>query len=300
METNTKALMKQVTDQADSMVQWSDEKRKEFAGTFDARVRAAQYILIKAAEEVYQKATSRQFLSKKHARKVFGADQYGYFHRNDVSHLYDKERNNYNYVIGGRSLNDLNEIAAEQAKEIMKTLPPLKKAVEIISPEVSQMLISKEKLEKTGQKYLDQLDEISGDIDLDDLDQSMTLKAFRDFVKGREKKRKALVTKLNEIGEEVSELDEKIAKHLYKGIPGLSDAIVDAINTCTDKSKALSEMSRRVTEKVMFGDSEAAMSILRNFEKDEAKVSDDVRQQLLGAVEALKLKAAPKKKGAAK
>ena len=63
-------------------------------------------------------------------------------------------------------------------------------------------------------------------------------------------------------------------------------------------------MSRRVSERVAFGDSDGALSLLEFFEKDEAVVSDNIQAEFDTALEKLhlskkavkQLKAAKKKK----
>jgi len=71
-------------------------------------------------------------------------------------------------------------------------------------------------------------------------------------------------------------------------LPGLSEAVVKLITQYTDKATAFSALNRRVAEQVQFGDSEAALSMLKSFEKDEATVSSEVREQFDQALEALK------------
>jgi hypothetical protein len=187
-------------------------------------------------------------------------------------------------------------IAETRANSIMRTLPPLKKAVEVISPDVAKLIVERDALEKKAQSLYDKLEEIGGPLDLTDMDQNMSVGALRKFIKDRDTKRKRLAFQLKEIGEETEQLNSTIGKKLYAGIPGLSDAVVDVVTSTYDKAKAFGELERRVSEKVMFGDSQTAMDIFRSFEADEEKVSKDIRNQLLGAVKALKLNAVPKKK----
>jgi len=279
--SDTVALMKQIEN--DAMVTWTDERRKDFVGTFSKRTRVSQYLLTRTAEVIIKCALSKHFISQKHVNKL----NYNGF-RSNASAFFDKS-SNYNGTVAGRTAAELDELAEIKAKEILSGLPPLKKAISIIDPETSQMIINKEKLEASGQKYLDQLDEISGDLDLSDLDQSMTLCELRALVKKRDKRRRVLVAKLNEIGEELAGLDKTISKRLYAGIPGLSDAVVHAINACKEKTTAIGEVSRRIEEKVMFGDSEAALEILQSFEQDELEVSDEIRAEFKQAMEKLKL-----------
>ena len=116
------------------------------------------------------------------------------------------------------------------------------------------------------------------------------------MVKNTEKKRTGLITKINELTEEGLELDSDINKALYSGLPGLSDAVLAAICSMMERAKALSQMGRRVGEQVMFGNSEAALELLRRFESDEVKLSDDVKMELGQAMDKLKLAVATNKK----
>lgn len=272
-ELSTTDLIKQL--ETDSMAEWSDNRRKDFTNIFDKRTKVSQFLLLETARIIAQKAASRNFISEKHLNKI---DFRNY-------------RNNYHIQnsIGDRSVDDLVKIAEDKAKEILKNLPPLKKAISIIDPETSQMIIDKEKFEAKGQKYLDRLTEVSGDLDLSDLDQGTTLRELKIIVKKREKLRRVLVDNLNELGEELSVLDKTISKRLYAGIPGLTDAVIHTIVSCRDKATAMGEVSRRVEEKVMFGDSTAAMEILQSFENDEAEVSEEIRAEFKIAMKKLKL-----------
>jgi len=275
--TDTTELVKQIEN--DAMTDWSDERRKDFVGTFNKRTDVSRHLLNKTAEAIAESAIKRNFIGNKHYRKLNMQPNYAYYSK-----------------IGGRDVNELDELAKTKAKEILAGLPPLKKALSIIDPETSQMVIDKEKMELSGQKYLDQLDDISGDVNLSDLDQSMSIGELRAMVKKRDKRRRQLIDKLNEIGEELSELDKNIAKRLYAGIPGLSDAVVNAVVSCQDRAIAIGELSRRVEEKVMFGDSSAAMEILQSFEKDETEVSTEIKAEFKQAMNKLKLTGKSKQK----
>jgi len=259
------------------MATWNDDKRKEFVETFDERAIVSETILIGTASEIINIGTRRRFISAKHVNKVGRAPEI----------TYPGNSNRYGNV-GGRSYQELQEVAVTNAKGILRALPPLKKAVQILDADTAKMIDAKEKMEKVGQKLTDKLKEVSSDLDLDDLDQKMTIAAFRKMVKARNKMRNDLIYKLDTLGEELSEVDTKIAKKLYAGLPGLSDAIVKAIVDCYDRVKMLEQMRRRVKEQVMFGDSEAALEILRSFEKDEQELSSDVKEEFKKAMNVLK------------
>jgi hypothetical protein len=98
---------------------------------------------------------------------------------------------------------------------------------------------------------------------------------------------------MNELGEDGAKLEDAINKTLYAGLPGLSEAVIQVIQDSIDRYRNFDTMSRRVEEQVRFGDNEAAMNILSNFEKDEVTVSDKVKAEFSEAMN--KLKAAVKK-----
>jgi hypothetical protein len=107
-----------------------------------------------------------------------------------------------------------------------------------------------------------------------------------------------LIAKLDEIGKEGQSLDSRINKFLYNGLPGLSDAVIRVVIEYIERYTGFSALNRRVAEQVKFGDSEAAMEMLRTFEKDEVKVSSDIQGQFDAALDALKVaaKRSPAKK----
>jgi hypothetical protein len=98
-----------------------------------------------------------------------------------------------------------------------------------------------------------------------------------------------LLTKLDDIGDEGRTLDSKINKFLYDGLPGLSDAVIKVVKEYAERAAGFSALNRRVAEQVQFGDSEAAMEMLKTFEKDEVRISGDVKMQFDKAMEALRL-----------
>ena len=285
--TDTTALIQQI--QGDAMTTWSESRRKDFVKLFEQRTKVSQYLLKKTADVMLESAHRKGFISSKHI-KMAGKPGHYFAHHSYSYGDYD----NYNQV-GGRPTTELFALADQKAKEVLKNLPPLKKAVSIVDPETSKMIEEKEKMEAKGQRLTDQLEEISGDIVMADLDQSMTIGDFRAMIKSRDRKRRRLISNLEELGKELSQLDEQVSKRLYSGIPGLSDAVVKTYKSFYEKATALDQMNRRVGEKVMFGDSESAMEILKSFEKDEAEVSDEIKAEFKAALTKLKLVGAKKK-----
>jgi hypothetical protein len=259
------------------MAEWSDEKRADFVATFEKRSRAARTILEMAAEEMMEVASRRKFISAKHVNQVRKA--------HTVTHRYGRVSEEET----GRTYEDMHKIAQEQAEAVLKGLPPLKKAVQIIDPDTAKKIDQRDKLIAKGKKIRDELVDLAEPIRMGELDQSMTIGEFRKMVKDRERRQKRLIDTLEEIAKEGNQLENAINKALYAGLPGLSDAVVKAVNDCYERSNALDATTRRVAEQVKFGDSTAAMDILRRFEKDEAEVSDEIKAEFQGALKKLKL-----------
>jgi hypothetical protein len=281
---NIQALTAQLT--SDALATWSDDKRKLFTDTFDARIRTARYILIKTAAHVAYKGKEKHFISDKHLNAL---PKY-WNHTGDE--LNDKNTTgsyHSNHTIGGRPTPELDLIAVDRAMEIINTLPQLNEAVRIISPEVSAMIEKRSKLLAKGKLLLTEAESLAGHLDMEDFDQNMTIAAFRASIKDREKKRTSLLNKLDDIGAEGGQLDSRINKFLYNGLPGLSEAVIKVISDYVDRAAAFSGLNRRVAEQVQFGDSDAALELLKGFEQDEVKVSTDVKAQFDAALEVLKL-----------
>ena len=283
------ALTQQLS--SDNLALWDDDKRRAFVATFGARIRVARYLLVKTAKGVAEAALEKHYISDKHIRDI--KDTY----HNMPSDVYDQVANprggfysnsDGDYRVGGRPATELKKIAEQRAVEIIETMPNLVDAVRILSPEVSKMIDRRAKVLAKGKEVLEEAEGLGGEIDMDDLDQSMTLGDFQAFLKEREKKRLALVRQLDELGVEGRELDGRINKFLYDGLPGLSEAVIKLITQYVDKATAFSALNRRVSEQVQFGDSEAALSMLKAFEEDEATVSYEVKYQFDQALEALK------------
>lgn len=291
LDINTDAMV--VAAGTEGITLWSEAKKDQFVGTFKDRVRVGRYLLIRTAELVLEMAKDRRFIGGKHARKFDVESHRGPHYRSDrMNGLFDRNTDQCirnPAAVGGRALPELEALAKERAISILRDLPPLKKAIQVVDPDTAKMLDRLDVLQKKGQGLKDQLDGASEPIVMSTLDQSMTIGAFRAMVKEREALRTKLVAVMNEVGKEGCELETEVAKRLYSGVPGLSDAVCNVAQNCFDKSTALDEMSRRVEEQVKFGDSEQALTLLRHFEQDELQVSASVKQQFTEALEKLKL-----------
>lgn len=287
--TDVLALSQQVS--GDKMATWSDEKRREFVDLFTSRVRVSQYILARTASIVIAKAADRHFISSKHSNAL-EIGQYG--SSTDISRYYDVVSDSPGYcrnssLVGGRATSELESIADERAETILSNLPSLKAAVQILSPDIAKAIEKRDQILMQGKDLVDQVHGLSDELDLDDFDQKTTIAEFRKSLKERRTKKRKLMLEIDELGKEGEELNTKINKFLYAGLPGLSDAVVSVVKEYVEQITAFSTMSRRVGEQVQYGDSTAAVTLLSTFEKDEVSVSEDIAVKFGAAMEALKL-----------
>lgn len=299
MDTETAANQVQTlllvnTAETQGMEKWSEDKRREFSTLFNDRSEAARFIFMKTAQIMWDRALERRFVSEFHTSKLDVNFDYASFRR---------ETNDGNYrrfeipaFIGGRSVSDLDKIAEERAENILAELPPLKTAVRVISKETAVKIDRRDQLVAKLRELKAKLEEMAGSISLADVDQKMTIGDFRRSVKDREKKRRSLVQRMNEMGLEGNELDRQINTALYKGLPGLSDAVVKVVKDHIERASAIDTTARRVTEKVLFGDSSAALELLKGFERDEVTVSDNIRSEFAAAMLKLGVSAGKKAK----
>jgi hypothetical protein len=287
MGESNAALMKQAS--SGEIAMWSDEKKKEFVETFNARAKAGRWILQRTADMILKTALRRQFISEKHTRQLGSTT-----HLRSMEYRYpdyDLDDHNQYGTVGGRPISDLDTIARERAELVLKELPPLKKAVSIIDAETAKRIERKEKIVEQLRKLKERLedDDLNGPVRMSDVDPKMSVGDFMKMVELRVKTRKSIFRKMDELAIEGNKLNAQIDKVLYKGLPGLSDAVVSIVQQHLDRATALDEMSRRVGERVMFGDSEAALEMLKSFEKDEQTIPDEVRAEFQKALEKLRV-----------
>ena len=271
---------------------WSEDKKNQFVATFEARVRVARYVLHTTAGIVLERAHEQQYVGNKcycmHAQSV-----------KVPRVVYDARdcHTGYGYAaVGGRTLEELGGIAKERADLILKELPPLKTAVQVLDPVTAANLGRRDALSEKAEALNRVLEEVSEPISILALDSDMTIGDFRKLVKERQKKQREMVATLKDVVGEATVLEIAINKALYAGLPGLADAIVDVVKSHVERATALDAMSRRVAEQVKFGDSDAALELLRHFETDEVTISGDVREQFQAAMEKLKLRGVKKGK----
>lgn len=264
------------------MERWSEEKRKEFAALFNDRSEAARYIFLKTAHVMWERAIDRRFVSEFHTSKFEIEFDFASFRKELTDGGW--RRTEIPNSIGGRAVSDLVKIAEERAENILAELPPLKAAVRVISKETAVKIDRRDQLLEKLRELKGKLEEMAGSFSLADVDQAMTIGDFRQSVKDRERKRRSLVQRMSEMGAEGTELDKQINTALYKGLPGLSDAVVKVVKDHIERAHAINATARRVTEKVLFGDSAAALELLKGFERDEVSVSDNIRAEFAAAM----------------
>lgn len=128
----------------------------------------------------------------------------------------------------------------------------------------------------------------------------MTIGDFLKHVDRVRDKRDTLISKMNRVAEKGNTLSRGIDKELYSGIPELAAAVKEIIELHCDKILVFGATTRRVEEKVLFGDNQAALDILKTFEEDEREVGAAVKNQFQEALDKLGLGKAARKKSSKK
>lgn len=284
-DTSISALMHQVDAGQEAMQLWSDEKKADFARIFTQRTEAARYILLATARLVIETAARRKFVSQRKINEIYPqGPAYGW----NFGCFVTERGYGVQNVIGGRTPAELEEVAVERAKKIIDEMPLMRDAVKVIAPDIAKKIEKVDKLRAEGQKILEQLDEYAEPVHLSDHEEKKVVD-FLAMLKERSKARRKLVSKLDEIGEEGLALEASVDKALYRGLPGLDTALLEIVKDHIERAKALVQFSRRVEEKVKFGDSAAATDLLHQFERDEAEISEKIKGQFQGALDKLKL-----------
>jgi len=292
--TNPFSLM--VGESAAAMALWTDDKKKDYVGLFKQRANASMYILRNTARELASRAKEKQFLGIPRYNKLVeectqfaGEDavQGDYYNRQATSDLWRKTYD--------RSQVDLDAMVKERVVSLIKNLPSLNAAMLILDPETHNKMLRRDELREKGQEITDKFAEVSVDVRLSDMDQTMTIGAFRAYMKDLESKRRRMLEELEEIGKEGQDLERHINKALFKGLPGIGEEIESVVKELYQQSKDMGSTSRSVENTVLYGDCEAALAILESFKSDEQKVSTAIGLRFQNGLELLKLKLAGKK-----
>lgn len=267
----------------DTMQSWSESKKRDFVNLFKQRVEVSKWLSLATAMLVFEAAEKRSFVSELHDRAILRKTKEPRWIIGDHSMNWS-----IGYMVGGRSCDELAEIARKRARQIIRTLPPLMQAVEVIDKnianKISEIKIMQEQLKALHEEVVS----VTETIYVRDLPRDMTLSQLQSLVEERTSKRERLISKMNSISKRGREYEAEIAKVLYSGLPGLSDAVVDVIVDKIRQYQAFDVMVRRVEETVMFGDSSAATNILKSFEQDEITLDSTIKDKFAKAMQVLK------------
>lgn len=298
MSVNTEAIINTIQNDALAFQSWSDDRRNQFCEAFHDKIRASQYIIYLVADSLLRKTLDNHMLNGrrsgdlgKFVRTISVTDDYHY-----------KKQGSWDHV-GGRSKEELAEVATGQVKEILNDLPKMVDIVQVLDKTTADRIRERDSLVAECTALRDELAETCQVVSLTteaENNPKMTLREFVDSMKKRESRRVKIVNLLNEKLKEGARLDGEIAKSLYKGVPGLSEAVESTIRDLVDQAATLNITGRKVEEKIKFGDCEAALQILQSFEKDETQVKAQYANRIREAVQKLGLPVKEKKARAKK
>lgn len=276
-----------VKAESGTMSSWSDEKRKDFTFLFAQRAHAARAVLFMTAHALAERGVRAHYLSEASTDKVFAPT--------GVSRWSCRYPNN-DVALSGREHEELLKVAEERAQEILGDLPAVRSAIKIIDPGTAKKMDALAKLKKELAELDATLCSLSKPIHMSDLPRETTIGEFLDNIAALKDAREVCLGKMNKVGTKAQDLERQIDKALIAGIPGIQEAVLDTIKALLDRAAALSQTKRRVEERVQFGDSTEALSILQRFEQDEITGDTDLKKKVKEAMAALQLN---KKKPAA-
>jgi hypothetical protein len=265
----------------DALANWSEDKRKEYVALFQQRSESARYILNRTAGSIIDAAQKRYFISPPKAESLKGKlNETGTsYHRNTTD----------------RSTEELQAIANERANEIIKSLPSVIQTFTILQPDIAVKMTERDLLESQLKKLGEQFNELPTGISMRSMDPKMTIGEFLDYIDNVAKQRDKLINQMNRIAEKGNALTREVDKALYSGVPELTKAVTEVVTKHIDKINGFAATTRRIEERVLYGDSTAALEILKTFEKDELEVGFEVKAQFQLALDTLGLTKARKK-----
>jgi hypothetical protein len=282
-QTTPDQMMALITTSADSMVSWSDAKKSEFSELFKQRTNASAYICIMTAEYIAKAAKSRYMINQS---KTIEFGPHGFKHS-----LCQPSHNRYSdpSSCGGRSCAELDEVAKKASIAALKRVPSVQTALSIVAPEIVAEIERRDEIFAKMERQAEILSTIPSELSLSDAAfQDMTVRDFRKECIKLLQKRDTCVKTIDSLHIQFVGIDKEISKALFKGIPGISEAVLNLITYYIERAKSLVQLSRRAEEKVKFGDSEAAASMLQKFEQDEQTVNASVKAEFDAAMENLK------------
>lgn len=288
------AILEQVGSLTNVSQSWSDEKKNEFCNLFKKRVRVSQFVLICVAREILNKALHSYMVGVRKNGELNKAisdlpELDDYSHSGHASGSWER--------VGDRDKSELMEIARTQAKQILQDLPKMADVVAVIDKTTSERMQQKEAILKECNQLRDELVEVVEPISMSSMvedNPKITLKEFLGIIKKREERRDYLVSTIDRKVSDGIRLEKEIAKALYKGLPGLSEAVSKTILDLVEQVRLLDTTTRQVEEKVKFGDCEAALEILNHFGENEIQSRSEISERFKQALANLGLNSGKK------
>lgn len=273
------------TSNMGEMTLWKEDKKKEYVALFSSRATDSRYVMQKTALIIMQRASKRKFIGLKMVRAL--------------TEKYFAGWEPITYT-GTRDANSLTEVAQQRAEALMKQLPSMKKAMAILDPDTLKDMEDIVPLQEEYETTSDEVNARPEHCTLDDWPETATRLEIQNDIRAQEQKNKELLEKHSKLARSIHVLQCRIDKVLINGIPGIRDEIESAITQLMEQSHGIDNLSRRVEEQVLYGESELALEMLRHFQKDEAHVSEEITVKFNAGLEKLKLLQAKKAKKAAK
>lgn len=262
---------------------WTDEKKKEYVKLLELRIDDTNFIIKGICNKIFKVASERYFIGNKSSVAIQELFPKTNISRNS-SNNYNKSEREYSHLTS-LTIDELDKIIDERANSIIQELPSSISVVRVILPETAKEMDKLSELNKIRKSKEEDLAEIPVCLDIDDFPDSMTIKEFKREVKNNMIKKRDLLTELNEIYGKIKKLQESIDKALYKGIPELEKAVFSTIKDLFEQSTAYGQLYRRLEERVRFGDSEAAISILNEFKDNEVNINENTKERIAIAVQ---------------
>lgn len=290
----------------DKLGTWSEEKKKEFCQTFEQRTSFALGAVHATAKILFKEAMGRHFVSATKSMVDFPSTiTLGHFEVNwSGNKISDLTLNMHCHGQGGygsrshdfkketgRTIEELQEVVKTRLEALIYELPASIDVVRVVKPQTAQHMQELKALETRHTAAKDKINELGRPVSMDEFTgKGILLDDFVKQAKQRQKSKHAWVFKLGQLNSEVSDLRSKVNKSLYQGIPELEKLTLQTINDLREQAFALEKLNRRVGETVKFGDSDAAMSALEQFERDEVQLAPAIEARFKGLVGQLRAK----------
>ena len=301
MDTSIPAVLQEGIDQLST---WTDAKREAFCRTFRQRTEFAVLALCGTAQLLWDEAVKRYFVSVTAVRPVFPNEGVAEFEpqwsgatldRVDVtergsSYYHTKSEEKLPERIG-RPGEELGQLVRDRVTELIDQLPASQTVIRIIKPEVAAQMKKLSALEARLLETKGQLNELLEDVNVDEFTgKGMLLDDFLKLLKERQREKERKCATVGRLGKEIGALRDTVNKALYKGIPELERATIATVEDLRQKALVLGQLDRKISETVRFGDSEAAMKALEQFEVDEIELAPAVEARFKGLVAEIRSK----------